>query len=64
MTSVQLVGQWAFSDFVYILIFCLYRAYEEHAGEVIRLLKSLGVPTMDRDISGMTPQDLSPGIEC
>ena len=39
------------------------RAYEEHAGDVVSLLKDLGVPTTDRDISGMTPQDLSPGIE-
>lgn len=40
-----------------------HRAYEEHAGEVVALLKEIGVPTMDRDLSGMTPQDLSPGIE-
>ena len=49
---------------VLTLIFvCEHRAYEDHAGEVVKLLKDLGVPTMDRDLSGMTPQDLSPGIE-
>lgn len=46
-----------------LLYFSLNRAYEEHAGEVVRLLKDLGVPTADRDLSGQTPQDLSPGIE-
>ena len=46
-----------------LLYFTVDRAYEEHAGEVVRLLKDLGVPTADRDLSGQTPQDLSPGIE-
>lgn len=45
------------------LVNLTHRAYEERAGEVVRLLKELGVPTTDRDLEGQAPQDLSPGIE-
>jgi dolichyl-diphosphooligosaccharide--protein glycosyltransferase len=41
----------------------MWWAYEGHVGVVVRLLKSIGVPTIDRDLQGLTPQDLSPGIE-
>ena len=41
----------------------MWWAYEARNGEIVQLLRELGVPSSDRDLSGMTPQDLSPGIE-
>ena len=48
----------------FLTIVCgIHRAYEERAGDVVRLLQELGVPTTDRDKAGLSPQDLAPGLE-